>query len=123
MPKKILLIDDEEILTKTFNKLLQKGGYDVFTSKNTLDASVLLEEEPFDLVISDIRMPGENGVSTLKKVRSGQGINSKTPIIFMTGFADSQVEAEAKALKPIAYLHKPFDNLEILSTIERTIGK
>ena len=66
--KRILVIDDEELLIKTFDRLLEKQGYEVYTVKNGADAIVMVEEEQFDLIITDIRMPGDDGVETIKKI-------------------------------------------------------
>jgi CheY-like chemotaxis protein len=123
MPK-ILVIDDEELLIKTLNRLLEKQGYEVYTAKNGTDAGVMAEEEDFDLIISDIRMPGKNGVEVVqaiqKQVLSRQ--SKALPVIFITGFADPKIEAEAKKLNPAAYLMKPFDVTEILGIIRKTLS-
>src|SRR3989338_1274153 len=104
--RRILIVDDEEILTKTFSMLLERSGYEVYVAKNGQDALAMTAEEPFDLVICDIRMPGLNGVETLKAIRSGGGANStnEMPVIFITGFADEKTEQEANDLKPAGYL-------------------
>src|SRR3989338_2730017 len=116
MAKKILVIDDEELLIRTMSKLLEKSGYEVYTAKNGMDAEAMAEEENFDLIISDIRMPGMNGVKTVEAVQELLKAAGKPaiPVIFVTGFADEAIEAEAKKLKPLAYLYKPFDVKEIL---------
>ena len=115
------LSDDEELLTRTFSLLLQKHGYDVYVVKNGKDAIVMAEEEDFDVVICDIRMPGLNGVETIKAIRNSKGSTDKSdvPVIFITGFADEKVESDANALKPLAYLHKPFDNSDLLKIVEK----
>lgn len=123
MAKKILLIDDEELLTKSFSKLLEKQGYEVYTVKNGADAIAMVEGEDFDLLISDIRMPGQNGVEVVKeieKLMEKMG-KAKFPVIFVTGFADEKIEEEAKKLKPLAYLMKPFDVSELMKVIKGAI--
>lgn len=123
MSKRILVIDDEEILTRTFSILLERSGYQVYTAKNAEDAQVLAEEEPFDLILCDIRMPGVNGVGIIQAIRGLKegSPNKSTPVIFITGFADASVEADAKRLKPVGYIYKPFDNAEILKVIKDTL--
>ena len=123
--KRILVIDDEELLTKTFSLLLEKNGYEVYTAKNGLDAQVMAEDESFDLIISDVRMPGINGVETVREIQETLKVKSRAPIpiIFITGYADSKMEAEAKSLNPLAYLHKPFNNEELLQTVRKALGK
>jgi len=121
--KKILVIDDEEILTRTFTRLLEKVGYEVYAARNGQDAIAMMEEEAFDLVVCDMRMPGINGVDTVKAIRaSGSGKNMNLPVIFVTGFADEATVAQAQQLKPLAYLYKPFDSFEILKFIKESVG-
>ena len=123
LKKKILVVDDEEILTKTFTRLFEKAGYEVSAARNGRDALVMTEEEPFDLVVCDMRMPGINGVDTVKAIRaSGSGKNGSLPVIFVTGFADEATMAQAQLLKPLAYLYKPFDSFEILNFIKNSVG-
>ncbi len=113
---KILVIDDEEILTKTFARLLEKHGYEVFIATHPQDAIALAEEMDFDLILCDIRMPGQNGVETARQIRAKQD-RERIPIIFLTGYADEDQEREAQELKPIAYLIKPFDAFHLLRLI------
>ena len=122
--KKILVIDDEELLTKTFSLLLEKNGYEVYIAKNGRDALAMTEEERFDLIICDIRMPGVNGIETIKTIRSFPGSNNSfdIPVIFVTGFANDNAETQAKELKPVAYLFKPFDMQELMRTIKEKLS-
>lgn len=124
MPKKILIVDDEELLTRSFTRLLAKQGYDVSTARNGADAVRLAENTPFDLVVSDIRMPGENGVETVLKIqaRAEQSGRVRPPVIFITGFADEATEQEASRLKPAAYLMKPFDIAELVQLVQKTLA-
>ncbi len=125
MSKRILVVDDEELLIKSMNRLLEKQGYQVYTAKNGQDAQILAEEEDFDLVICDIRMPGQNGVETVKAIKSivKSNKNKDIPAIFVTGFADDSIRAEAQRLSPLAYLMKPFDIKELIEVVQKGIGK
>ena len=73
MAKKILLIDDEELIIKSLKKLLEKDGFTVFIAKNGQDALSLSDKETFDVIIADIRMPGINGVETIKSLNETIG--------------------------------------------------
>lgn len=55
MAKKILLIDDEELIMRSLSKLLEKSGYEVFIAKNGQDAMIMTEEDDFGLILADIR--------------------------------------------------------------------
>ena len=72
MSKKILLIDDDVLVLKTIRKLLSLQGYELFECKSAEDALVLIKKEAFDLVVTDIRMPGLNGIQMLGKMREDQ---------------------------------------------------
>ena len=120
MAKKILIIDDEELIIKSFSRLLEKSGYSVFTAKNGQDAIVMFEEDSFDLILADIRMPGINGVETVKRIyeaMSKKGVK-QAPAIFITGYADEANEKGAKRLNPVAYMYKPFDVKELFDKIK-----
>lgn len=121
--KKILVVDDEEILTRTFVKLLERNGYDAFFVKSGDDAVEIVNEVNFDLVISDMRMPGKNGYETLKGIRGAYEQQNKKhpPEIIVTGYADENLEKQVRELNPAAYLHKPFDVEELLGHVKRLV--
>ena len=124
MAKKILVIDDEELIIKSLAKLLEKNGYQVFVDKNGQDAIIMTEEEDFDLILADIRMPGINGVEAVDHIykRRRKKDQRKIPTIFITGYADEMIEKRAKILSPVAYIYKPFDKDDLLDKIKKTIG-
>ncbi len=123
MRKKILVIDDEELLVKTFARLLEKINYEVAVASRPDDAIAMAQKEEFDLVLCDIRMPGKNGVETIREMRAVQKRkgNRTVPVIFLTGFADLKLEREAQILQPAAYLYKPFDTMRLLNAIESAL--
>jgi CheY-like chemotaxis protein len=123
MAKKILVIDDEELIIKSLSRLLEKNGYEVFVAKNGQDAIIMVEEEDFDLILADIRMPGLNGVETVKNIykEATEKGQRKIPTIFITGYADEMIEKKAKALNPAAYIYKPFDIQELVDKIKNTL--
>lgn len=123
MPKKILVIDDEELIIKSLRKLLEKDGFTVFVAKNGQDALAMAEEESFDLIIADIKMPGMNGVETVQSIY--EELHKKnlktTPVIFITGYADEEIKKKAKTMKPIAYIYKPFDISELVDKVKEAL--
>lgn len=123
MPKRILIIDDEELVVRSLSNALKKSGYDVMFAKRSEDAIIMVEEEEFDLIISDIRMPGLNGVETMRLVfeyLKDRNVN-KVPTIFITGYADEKLETEARSLNPKAYIHKPFDLEDFLKRVKEAL--
>lgn len=118
--KKILVIDDDHLVVKTIGKLLEAEGYTVVTSESGQEALSIMEKQDVDLVISDIRMPGMNGVETInvmndhfKKVEK-----NPPPFIFITGYAEQKMNESAKDLKPSDFLYKPFNKDEFLNSIK-----
>lgn len=124
MLKKILLIDDEDIVVKTIHKLLTKTGYQVVSCASGTDAINAISLESFDLVISDIRMPNLNGVETIKRIRVVLLSKKAKPVpeILMSGFADPQTIKDAEKLGAKDFFYKPFDLGEFLASVKRALG-
>jgi len=123
MPKNILVIDDEELIIRSLTKLLEREGYSVLIAKNGTDALAMSEEEDFDLIIADIRMPGINGVDTVDSIfkNLSQKQKDKIPVIFITGYVDEDIEKKAQTLKPKAYIYKPFDITTLVGKVKEVI--
>jgi len=82
MDKRIVLVDDEEIILNTYCSLLGEEGYDVITADSGSKALEMFYQQPFDLVITDLAMMGEDGLSLLEKIKT---ISPATPLIVFTG--------------------------------------
>ena len=123
MKAKIMVIDDEELLTRTFARMLERQDYEVWVASRPEDALAMAEKEDFDLVLCDIRMPGKNGVETIREIQSQRLANQRgrLPVIFLTGYADIKLEKEAETLEPVAYIFKPFDTGKLLELIRSTV--
>lgn len=124
MGKKILVIDDEELVTKTLLRLLSREGYSATITRNGKEALEKAKEADFDLIISDVRMPEMDGIETIKHIRNYLEKSNKKPIpeVLITGYADMDKYESAKELEVVDYLYKPFDNADFLRIIKKTIG-
>ncbi len=122
MPR-ILVIDDEELVIQTAEKILRREGYDVVAVKTGYDAVEQIKQYNFDLIITDVRMPDLNGVDTLSKIREilNQKGNPRIPEICMTGYADDETISRAKALGVADWLGKPFELKDFLDRIQRIL--
>jgi two-component system alkaline phosphatase synthesis response regulator PhoP len=120
--QRILLVDDDETITMTFEHQLIEAGFDVDTAESGEKAIVKLDKNSsYDLVITDLRMYGETGVDVFKKVRE---INVNTPVMFMSGFSiDSPLYKEALELKPCGNMIKPFPKKEFLAQVHACLAK
>jgi two-component system response regulator (stage 0 sporulation protein F) len=121
MAKKILLVDDEELVIRSIGKLLQKQGYDVVMANDGEDAITLAQKEFFDLIVLDVRMPGMNGIEVVKAIRRFQKQMSRKaiPEILITGYADEAMMKEAETLKVADCLYKPFDIRDFLTCVKK----
>ncbi len=124
MPKKILVIDDEAMVTESVKKLLKKSGYEVEIAHSGAEAIKKIKDANFNLIISDIRMPGEDGIEIIKNIRSYLRENKRDliPEILITGYASQDKYKSAIELKVRAYLNKPFDIKELLEKIKEILS-
>jgi DNA-binding NtrC family response regulator len=104
--KRILIVDDEEQVVFVLRNSLKKLGemYEIVTATNGQDAIDKFENAPFDLLITDLKMPGMNGVVLTEKIRA---MDPKTQVIWVTGHDEWQ--ADAQRLGVYRYILKPLD--------------
>ncbi len=116
MAKKILVIDDEKLITISLQKLLSREGYEVVIVQDGGSALQKIQEDVFDLIISDVRMPTMDGIETIIQIRKYLQESKKQliPEILITGYADLDKYEKAKELNVAGYVNKPFDNDEFL---------
>ena len=110
---KILVVDDEQSMRDFLAIMLKKEGHDVVTAENGTSAMKAVQSEIFDLVISDIKMPGMDGIDVLKTTKE---ISPETIVIMITAFATTETAIEAMKLGAYDYLIKPFkvDELKLI---------
>ena len=105
-PPRILVVDDERSMRELLAIVLRREGYEVLLAENGRAAIDLLEREPVDLLISDIKMPDMSGVEVL---RAAKRIDPDILGIMITAFASTETAVEAMRLGACDYLSKPFD--------------
>jgi DNA-binding NtrC family response regulator len=112
---RVLLVDDETIFTKNMAKLLKFRGYEV-TAVNSGDAAIReLEQNHFDVTVLDLKMPGMDGITTLKEIKK-LGLFTETLILTGHGSIDSALEA--MKLGAYDYLTNPCEIDELVAKIE-----
>jgi len=115
--KVILCVDDEVDILELFRDEFIDLGFKVLEASNGIDAFKLFKENDIDCIVSDIRMPGGDGVSLVKNVKDE---GSNVPIFLVTGFSDYSKE-DLAALGINAVIFKPFDLDEVVQVITKTI--
>jgi CheY-like chemotaxis protein len=114
----ILIVDDEEDLRDILSDELRSLGAFTTAVSSVGEAQNRLQEGPFDLILSDFRMPGGDGASLLQWVQDKSGSSIK--VVFLTGFADLSVEV-ALSLGADGYLNKPFHFKQLKSLLKRLL--
>ncbi|WP_409523747.1 sigma-54-dependent transcriptional regulator [Nitrincola sp. MINF-07-Sa-05] len=107
---RILIVEDERIIRAALRRLLEKNHYDVSDASSVDEAASLLAAEKFDLIISDLRLPGAPGTDLIAMAR-------KIPVLIMTSYASLRSAVDAMKLGAVDYIAKPFDHDEMLNTI------
>ena len=123
--RSILLVDDDELVLKGITRFLSSHGYCVETAMTGEDAVTKTQSKDFDLVITDVRMPGIDGIQMLREIRQMNTEKNKLlpKEIIITGYADPEVEKEAEALNIEDYLYKPFETKQFIDAVRKKLDK
>ncbi len=116
----ILILDDEPIVTKRLKPSLQKKGYLVETFTKSIDAINRFKEKPFDIVITDLKMEGMDGMEFLTQVKE---MRPETEVIVITGFATMDTAKESFQKGVLDFLAKPFKLSEIHEAVAKAEKK
>jgi DNA-binding NtrC family response regulator len=114
----ILIIDDDDQLRKSFERLLREEGYTVESAASGEAGLKIIGNQVPDLVIVDIRLPGMSGLETFKRVHE---IESKLPVIMMTAYGTTESAIEATKLGAFDYILKPFEIPDMLAVIGQAL--
>lgn len=118
--RKVLIVDDEPDIREILELLLSSNGYEVFSSADGKNAVKMLKENPFiDLMILDVMMPQEDGITVIKKIREF----SKVPVLFLTAKTQESDKEEAYANGGDDFLGKPFSQNELLMKVNSLIRR
>jgi DNA-binding NtrC family response regulator len=115
----ILIVDDEERMRHLLSIILSRRGYHVEQAGDGVEALEMIAAKPFDMIITDIKMPRLDGIGLLKRVME---MEIPAPVVFITAFATVESAVEAMRQGAADYITKPFEEARILLTVERTLG-
>jgi DNA-binding NtrC family response regulator len=113
--KRVFLIDDEKLFVTSLTKVLRKREMEIRSTHSGAEAIDILSTEAFDVIVLDIKMPGMDGVTTLKAIRD-KGI--ATPVIILTGHMDIERVTEVLKMGATELLLKPCDVETLVCAIE-----
>ncbi|MCL4456497.1 MAG: sigma-54 dependent transcriptional regulator [Nitrospirae bacterium] len=117
---KILIVDDEKIALKNLEHVMKKEGYNVTGTQSGQNALKHLEEQPFDVVLTDLRMEKVDGVQILKKCRE---LHPDAEVIMITGYATLESAVSAMKQGAFYYIAKPFKLDEVRKVVKEAVEK
>jgi DNA-binding NtrC family response regulator len=115
---RLLVVDDEPIVGKRLKQVFDKIGFAIETYTDSAAALAAMAEKPFDIVVTDLKMEGIDGIEVLKRVRA---MNPETRVIIITGYASPDTAELAEQEGVFAFLAKPFRLDELKQVIYRAI--
>lgn len=119
MAEKILIVDDEPDMLKLLGMILrEKTPYEITSTNNPLEAIDLMKKDRFDIVISDLKMPGLDGIEIIDAVKK---VDPDTPVIIITAYGTVESATEAMQKGGFDFITKPFRKEHILFTIDKAI--
>ena len=117
---KVLVVDDEVVVGQSFGRVLTQNGYVVSTALNGEEALEKFAGEKPDVVLTDIRMPGMDGIEMAQRIKAQ---SPATPVVVVTGYGTSANEEAAAALGITDFLHKPLLPEKVVDLMERITQK
>jgi len=118
MRGRVLIVDDEKLMRVSLENQLRKEGFFVRSMKTAGDALKYVRNEDFDIVVSDMRLPGLDGIEFLKEIKS---ISQKTIVIIMTAYGTVESAVTAMREGAFDYICKPFSTDELIIKLERAL--
>jgi len=117
---KILIIDDEDIVRMSCHRALEPEGYGIRMVKSGADGLKLLENETFDLVLTDLKMPDMDGIEVLRRVKESW---PETEVMLITGYGTVATAVNAIKLGAFDYIEKPFKPDELIILVSRSLER
>src|SRR5581483_6970542 len=118
MEPRILLVEDEPNMVRTLSKILERRGLAVSTAANGREALALVEEQPVDVMITDLNMPVMDGMALLRELKDNP---DRPSVVVLTGYGTVQSAVEAMKLGAADYLIKPCNPEELMIVVDRQL--
>ena len=122
MKKRILVVDDEQIILFAFRAYFGRYDYEVDCARELEEAEALLAHRSYDVVIADLRLTGSSGREGLEIVRFLRERSPESPIVLLTAYGSKEIELEATELGADAFLQKPKPLAELAEIIFSLTG-
>ena len=116
--RKVLVVDDDPVVARSFDRVLTGKGFAVISARDGVEALQKLKDEKYDVVFTDIKMPGMNGIEVARRIKASQ---PWLPVVIVTGYGTDENEAQARAAGVAGFLHKPLSPEEIEGSTEQAL--
>jgi DNA-binding NtrC family response regulator len=113
--QKILIVEDESVIRTALRRLLERNDYDISEAGSVQEAESNHELKDFDLVISDLRLPGAPGTDLIRKA-------GDVPVLIMTSYASLRSAVDSMRMGAVDYIAKPFDHGDMIAAVQRIIA-
>lgn len=117
---RVLVVDDDPVVGRSFDRVLSAKGYVVVTASDGSEALAKLRNEEYDLVYTDIKMPGMDGLEVAERVKERK---PWTPVVIVTGYGTPASEERARAAGVAAFLHKPLSPEMIEGSVAKALAE
>ena len=117
--KQVLVIDDEQIVLDSVSQILIDENYEVDVSLSGREGLDWAIERPYDIILTDIRMPDIGGMRVLRDIKR---VKSSLPVVIITGYATTKSAVQAMKLGAAEYIEKPFEPEQLLEAVARALG-
>ncbi len=121
MSRKILAVDDSASIRQMVKLTLTGGGYDVISAVDGNDGLAQAKTTRADLVLTDLNMPGMNGLALIREIRKLPNYVG-VPIVFLTTESDAGLKQQAKEAGATAWIVKPFQQDQLLAAVRKVLG-
>jgi CheY-like chemotaxis protein len=121
MARRILVVDDDEMVLIAIEELLRSRGYEIITASGGTEALKVMERESFDLLILDLVMPGMDGYELCRRVREVERFRS-TPVVMLTALSGEEDRTKGEEAGANLFLPKPISPQRLVSLIESALS-
>src|ERR1700757_2658853 len=118
MSARILIVDDEANTLASLSRAFRLAGHEAMVCDNAAKAMELAKSQRFDLILSDVVMPGKDGLSLLEDLKAG---GTTTPVVMISGQANVEMAVRATRLGAVDFLEKPLSTEKLLVTVENVL--
>jgi DNA-binding NtrC family response regulator len=116
---RLLVVDDEDLLRSSLVKLLAMEGYSVLSASDGNEALMLIKENKFQLIITDLKMPGMSGMELIEEVRK---LSPDTKVVILTAHGEWNTYLEALEKEVFEYLNKPINKDDLFYAVKRALS-